>query len=375
MLAFLYEKNVITHVYLENDVPHIVRRETAGSKLLFTILIIVMVCFAGLRTRMNDTATYLSAFEFQIPNSLSKIEEIDWSIGSNPGFHFYQIIIKALFTDSGYGFLFITSLLAVTSMVMFLKKYSSDFCISIFIFISFAVYAFTMAAMKQTLATAIGIWSIPLYLSGKKVQSALLILLAMTIHPYVVIYFAIFFMSKNIWDKRALMIIVAAIVAGFSFTTIVERAISVTSLIGDEYDTSFFYGSGVSRFRLLAYMIAPVLTFMNRNEIRNHGSAFDFLCINLTTLSMCFMVLASFGGANMIGRLANYFDIFTCFSIAVAFKYWGNSIRIRQIVRFVIIIAFCVFYYTYYLKYTAGFFPLNSCVYQHISFLTLLLNW
>jgi hypothetical protein len=233
-----------------------------------------------------------------------------------------------------------------------------------------------MAAMKQTMATAIAIWSIPLYLNGKKVYSVLLILFAMMIHPYVAIYFFIFFMSDGIWNKKIIAMIVIAIFAGFSFTAIIERAISVASLLGDEYDFSYFYGSGISRSRLLVYMIAPVLTFLNRNAIRQQGNRFDFLCINLSTLSMCFMIFASFGGANMIGRVANYFDIFSCFSIATAFAYWENEIYNRQIIKFIAVIAFLVFYYTYYSKYAVAWeVPWNGCFYEHISIFNLLSKW
>ena len=76
-----------------------------------------------------------------------------------------------------------------------------------FLFLAFTVYAFTAAAMKQTLATAIAIWAMPQFLSGKKLKATLIILLAMLIHPYVVIYFVAFFASKTIWDKKTFFMI------------------------------------------------------------------------------------------------------------------------------------------------------------------------
>ena len=97
-----------------------------------------------------------------------------------------------------------------------------------------------MAAMKQTLATAIGIWAIALYIRGKRVLPALVILFAMMIHPYVLIFFTIYFMSKNIWDYRSLILIIIALIAGFFFTNIVDRLMDLSSALGDEYDMSLF---------------------------------------------------------------------------------------------------------------------------------------
>lgn len=375
-LAFLYDKTCRVHKYEENGFLYSVKYDTVSSKCVIIVLLIVMICFAGLRTRMNDTATYLTSFAVRIPDSISEIASIDWSVGANPFFVAYQIIVKSFITDSGYGFLFLTSTIVVTSMVVFLKKHSVEFSFSVFLFITFTVYAFTMAAMKQTLATAIGIWAIALYIRGKRVLPALVILFAMMIHPYVLIFFTIYFMSKNIWDYRSLILIIIALIAGFFFTNIVDRLMDLSSALGDEYDMSLFYGSGVNRFRLIIYAIGPTLTFLNRRKIRNLGTRFDFLCVNFSIISMCFMIFASFGGANMIGRLANYFDIFTCLSIPIAFKYWEYGKVNRLIARFIIIIGFCLFYFTYYNQYaTAWSVPWYGCIYDHISIFTLLSNW
>ena len=256
-LAILYDKTRGVYDYEENASVYLAKYDTISSKFVIIILLLVMICFAGLRTRMNDTATYLTSFATRSPDSISEIIFIDWSVGSNPFFLVYQIIVKSFITDSGYGFLFFTSAIVVTSMVIFLKKHSVDFPLSIFLFLAFTVYAFTMAAIKQTLATAIGIWAIALYIRGKRVLPALIILFAMMIHPYVLIFFIMYFMPRNIWDYRSLVLIIIALIAGFFFTNIVDRLMDLSSALGDEYDMSLFYGSGVNRFRLITYAIGP----------------------------------------------------------------------------------------------------------------------
>lgn len=47
------------------------------STIAFVFLLLILVCFSGLRTFGNDTTTYISTFEDRIPNSLSAIKTID----------------------------------------------------------------------------------------------------------------------------------------------------------------------------------------------------------------------------------------------------------------------------------------------------------
>ena len=342
------------------------------SSVAFFALLIILVCFGGLRTFMNDTATYRDAFENKIPGSLSGINSIDWTLGSNPLFSLYQIVLKTVVSSNGQVFIFISSLIVISSMIMFIRKYAENFGFSIFLFISFTVYAFTLAAMKQTMATALAVWAIPLSLNGKRFRAVILILITMFIHPYVVVYFALFFLSKNVWDKRSVIIIVITLATGFVFTSFVAQAINLISLIGDEYDSSWFNGNGVNIIRVLVYWMTPVLSFIFRRQIREQNNQILNVCVNLSLVSACFMLLASFGGAIMLGRLAQYFDILTCVALPMIISCGFNKSMEKTIVLFIVVIGFLFFYYTYYSKYYPSFSEdMFRDYYQHVSIMEL----
>ena len=344
------------------------QRTISLSSIAFITLLIVLVCFGGLRTYINDTSTYLSAFNQKIPNSLSEIKNIDWSLGANPLFSVYQIVLKSLFTTNGQVFIFVSSLFTITSMVLYLRKYTENFGFSIFLFISFTVYAFTLGAMKQTLATAIAIWAVPLFLSGKRIRAIVLILLAMFFHPYVIVFFAFFFLYKNIWDRRAVIIIFATIVISFIFTSFIAGMINLTSLIGDEYDSSTFSGTGINVFRVLVYWVTPILSFVYREQIREKDSKFLNVCINLSLVSACFILLASLGGANMMGRLANYFDIFTCIALPAVINCSNKNSNEKSVITILAFLGFIGFYIMFYSKYYPSFFGnMFSNWYNHTS--------
>lgn len=344
------------------------QRTISLSSIAFITLLIVLVCFGGLRTYANDTSTYLSNFNHKIPNSFSAIKNIDWSLGSNPLFSVYQIVLKSLFTTNGQVFIFVSSLLTITSMVLFFRKYTENFGFSIFLFISFTVYAFTLGAMKQTMATAIAIWAVPLFISGKRIRAFVLIILAMFIHPYVVVYFALFFLYKNIWDKRAVIIILATLAISFVFTSFIAGLLNFTSLIGDEYDSSMFSGAGINVFRVLVYWVTPILSLVYREQIREKDSKFLNVCINLSLVSACFVLLASFGGANMMGRLANYFDIFTCIALPAIINCSDKNSNEKSVITILAFLGFVGFYIMFYSKYYPSFIGnMFSNWYNHTS--------
>lgn len=342
-----------------------------ASKVFFFALLIVMVCFSGLRTFMNDTATYMNNFENDIPIGLNNIRYLDWSIGSNPLFHIYMILVKTYISKSPSTFIFLTSCFVVSSFLFFLDRYAVNFSLSCYLFITFLVYAFTMGAMKQTIATAMVIWTIPMILRHKRIEAAILILFAILIHPYVILYFAAFFLTDGVWNRKAVLALIATFVAGIFFSEFVVVLIDIASSIGDEYDAGMLGGQGVNIFRLAFYLIVPIFAFLNRKSLLRTKNKFYFLCINLSIISSCFMILASFGGANMFGRMANYFDIFHCLSIPIILKYGRETGRYRKIITGGLCVCFLIFYYTYYAKYTYR----GSCFYNHISLIELFRSW
>lgn len=370
VMGYFYTR--LTKPVLAGDGSIIKKNKNAFATLLFIAILCTLVCFSGLRTRMNDTANYIQAFIEKIPSSLAGIKNIDWSIGANPLFGIYRIIIKSLISESSHIFIFITSCIVTTSMLLFIKKYSLNFGYSLFLFLTFTVYAFTMAAMKQTLATAVAIWALPQFFGGKKLKSAIIILIAMLIHPYVIIYFAVFFASKTIWDKKTFFMISIALLFSLFYETFLTGILGLTSSIGDEYDLELFTSGGVNVLRIAVYLVTPLLSFIYRKDIRKNADDMSLVAINLSVISAIFMALASLGAANMFGRMANYFDIFQCLALPVIFKYGLKTRNERLLIGTISIICFTYFYYTYYSKYLTWN---TNCFYNHISFWDMLKSW
>lgn len=359
LLAFttLLAYGVRNQTYFREENGVLTAKNTRGGSVLLFFLIALLVWFAGLRTVMNDTGTYIRSFGQKIPDTLAGLSQVDWSIGANPLFNIYQIVLKSLVSSNGQVFVFITSLITVTSMVRFLYKYSSNFGMSFYFFMAFTVFAFTMAAMKQTLATAIGIWALPLYIQNKPWKATLLIIVALLIHPYVVVLAMAFFLAnKGVWNRTIYLAIGITVVVGFFFSTVIEGLLNMTELIGDEYsEESFAAGTGVGIMRILSYMIVPVLSVFGRGELRDENNPMQDLFINMSIIGMCLAILSGFGGSVLFGRTPNYFDLCICIAMPWVLAHLKHGLpRVGNLLRAVVPLAFLVFYRTYYHKYFSG---------------------
>ncbi len=335
-------------------------------KFVYFVLIAILVCFAGLRTVMNDTSTYLQKFN-SVPDSFSALAQIDLRLGANPGFECYRIILRSLGITEGSLFLFITAIFVSVSYVTFLRKYAADFSLSIYLLIASTTYAFTLAAIKQTIAMSIGIWAIDALIRRKKAKFIFLVLLASTFHPYILIFLIAPLFVDSVWSAKTILVVLIVVALGSVLGQLIDRLLAITESIGDTYDASFFDGS-VNVFRLLFYIVSPAMSLMCRKQINQHNNRMVKLCVNFSVISMCFMILASFGGANMFGRMANYFDIFNCLALPITL-YYGLSRNSIRVVKPIILLCYAVFYYTYYSKYGTAW---NADYYQHISFFELL---
>ena len=213
ILGGIYTENAIAPQYEINGRSLSERaHELVSAKVVFWGLCIIMICFAGLRTSFNDTVIYISSYEERIPDTLESLDAINWSIGANPLFNLYQIILKSLVSKSGNVFIFISSAITVSCVLAFIRKYSGKFSLSLFVYIGFCGYAFTMLAIKQTMATGIGVWAVSSYLEGKQTRAILLFSASVILSPKV-----LFKTAKSVDRENSfIVIIIETLIRSFS---------------------------------------------------------------------------------------------------------------------------------------------------------------
>lgn len=315
------------------------------EKFLWIIIIVAMSVFAGLRTKYNDTLTYLEAYTYLI-NSDYDFSNVDWNMGSNPGFEVVNILLKSLGLSEN-GYLMIFAFVTYAIYIWFIHKYSTDFLMSMFLFVCL-VFTFPLAAIKQCVAVAFCLVAVDKAINKKWFWFVFWILIAETFHAYSFMYLIVPLLFFVPWqDKRTIYWVLIFLAAGLLLKPMLGTVLNVTDMLGDEYTVEEFSGEGVNPFRLLVCLVPLVMSFILRKKVNSpeyEVTRAEGLCMNLSFLNGEIMFVGLFGTANYFARLANYFYIFPIIALPRLFNMVAPKWRVPMKVAVVI----CYFFFFYY---------------------------
>lgn len=315
------------------------------EKFIWIIAIVASAIFAGLRTGYNDTGTYLETYDI-LTNSNFDFSGIKWNFGSNFGYNVVTITLKSLgFSNNGY--LMVFAIVTYGIYIWFIHKYSTDFLMSMFLFICL-VFTFPLAAIKQCVAVAFCLVAVDKAINKKWFWFIFWILIAESFHAYAIMYLIVPLMMFVPWrDKRTITWIAIFFAAGIFLRPFLGPLLESTESLGKGYTVEEFSGVGVNPFRLLVSLVPLVMSFILRKQINDpyyEMNESDSLCMNLSFLNGEIMFIALFGTANYFARLANYFYIFPVIALPRLF----NMVKPKWRIPMKVAALGCYTYYMYY---------------------------
>lgn len=298
------------------------------EKFFYGVMAIVLIVFAGLRTGYNDTGTYRHMYNTVVKNLGSYsglMDGIDWvKIGENPGFYFVmRVMAKLNFSTQSYIMAF--SIFYVSVNLWFFRKYSCNIWMSIVVYIAFAGYVFSLAAIKQCTAMALCLIATDRAINKKYIQFVIFVLLASLFHAYSLMYLIVPFLFFRPWSGYTVLMLIFFGVVGFGMQTLVGTLLNVTDMMGESYDASSFVGEGVHPMRLLVTAVPVFLAAITAEQIKRNEERDQYVIVNLTMLNAEIMFVALFGTANYFARLANYFIPFQAVSIPWLLKHYDEK--------------------------------------------------
>lgn len=322
------------------------------EKYLWLLMTTAMAVFAGLRTQYNDTGTYLETYNL-LTNSNFDFSSIEWKFGSNFGFNVITILLKSLgFTDNGYIMAF--SVVTYFIYIWFIRKYSTDFLMSVFLFFCF-VYTFPFAAIKQSIAVAFCLVAVDKAINKKWFWFVFWIFIAETFHAYSFLYLIVPLLFFVPWqNNKTFMWIVIFFFIGILLRPMLGTVLSITDALGEGYTVESFNQTGVNPFRTVVCLVPLALSFVLRKQINdpyNEVNRAEGLCMNLAFLNGEMMFVALFGTANYFARLANYFYIFP----VIAVPRMLNLVKPKWRFLLKVVAIGCYIYFMWYSQIYSGF--------------------
>ena len=196
--------------------------------------------------------------------------------------------------------------------------------------------------MKQSAAMAISYLAIHFAVKKKWGIFAVLLLLAATFHPYVLILGIVPILTFKPWSKMTYVMLGGFLFAGFALETLLGTIVDITTMIGDNYSEEALIGDGINIFRVLVCNVPLFLTFLYRKQLFRNSTRTAHLMINLAMVNGAIMFVGLFGTAIYFSRLANYLIISQCIALPwILSKLPSDRQRFYQIAM---IFGYCGFF-------------------------------
>jgi transmembrane protein EpsG len=324
------------------------------------LIIIIAVLFSGLRTGYNDTHSYMRGFAM-LDTSDIRVSDLFQAYG---GFYVFQKLIKIYISENPQALIFVSSIVTNILFVTFIADYAEDFCASVFLYL-IGNYMFGMAGIKQAIAMAISIYSIHYFLEGKYVRSLLLLLLAVTFHPYIICIVSIVFLRDRVWSIKTISVIIASVMIFFNL----ERYLGLISILGKQYTMELLTYYTVNPFRILVESIPVIISLIYKNKINETEDEVLILGTNMMIISF---VCTSFGlGGNPVyfARIGSYFTVLTAVSIPEMLWVSFDEVSLGSVFRIGYYFIFLVYFLLDLTK--LGTVSLLDDQFQHISLFSL----
>ena len=310
--------------------------------VFFSILLVSMCLFVGLREWCNDTGTYRDGYEYLTRATGPILKGISWKIGDSPAFTIVNTTLKHM-GFSSQDFLMFYAFVTNGLYLWFLRKYSTDFWLSLFLLWTMGVYLFSAAGMRQAVAVAIALIGVDRALQKKWVPFVIWIVIAAYFHPYALMFLAAPILTFAPWTSRTWFLLLIFLVIGFSLQSLMGTILDITSMMGKDYSPDEFSGEGVNVFRLLVVWAPILLSFLAREGMQRSRDEKNNLFMNFSMLNAEIMFIALFGTANYFARLANYFLIYQTLALPWMFRYFDG--KSRRLLKIIVLAAYLLYFF------------------------------
>lgn len=305
--------------------------------------ILLLSLYAGIRHYSvgSDTKNYVRNFLNEIFPILSFNDD-----GREIGYQIFEYFILSL-THNYFWLLFLSAFIVVSCYLSFFKKYSNNYCLSVFIFITFNLYTFFFNGLRQGIAMAIAVWSLPYIIQKKPVKFILILIISSLIHQSSLVII-LFYFILNLKFKLEYKIL-SVFIGSFVFSGLTLQYLAATNERYSSYAEESSKSGGYLTLSL--YVIVGLISFFWYKKY-NFSNYFISKINEFYLCGIAFVIPIALLGASASGpqRLLYYFSWCSCLLIPYILKYI-NSLYVY--------LLFMIFSVIYFYLFTSGYANLS----------------
>ncbi len=354
LLSTLYLLALDQRLLVDRDFQIRTERKTISFWKLFLILIPLIFIF-GMRSAVGDTVGYYSAFKNLTKEfSFSNLDE------RAVIFSTLQKFCKSYLFESPELWLLTIELLSMIPIIYSLSKYSVNVGISIFVFFASTEFTYLLNGARQFVAVCIMFYAFKFIVEKKPIKYYLCLAIASGFHLTALVMLpAYFFARLKTWRKSMVILLFVLAIACFfseSLFEIIDENILQDSVYA-HYSESVTAAAGVNIFRVLVSFVPVALAFIYRKNMDYDNMVLN-ACVNLSALNAIAFLFASTMGANLTGRLTEYYNIYNLLLYPYIFEN-ALPIKYKKVIKPLFIIAYLFFFY-YQMEIAWGGLPYES---------------
>lgn len=321
----------------------VTNRQTSQNRFFFAMLVITLALPIMLRKTYNDTGAYIS--NFQDSDTLMELfNSGDLQILRNPAFTVYNSLIRTF--TSNYMVLFMGPAFFVQySYMRFIRRHCPDLIIGVALYFCLGTYTFAIAAMKQTIAMAILLFSVDFLIDRKYVYFYLTVFLAVLFHTYAICFLVLPLFTERPWTVRTFLLMFAVFFVMRNFESVLTSFLEVADESGKHISETEILGTAsINPIRVAVYAVVPIMTLLLRRQLCFDGYDREHsILVNMSIISVLIMSIGLVSAANMFARMAQYFEFGLICSVLWIIKK-PFSERSAQFVTFVALGCFIAFF-------------------------------
>lgn len=332
--------------------------ETRAKLWQALVLFGVVIFFCGLRSGIADTPAYIQEFN----DAVSNIFQLELStIQRDKGYAILEVLFKQFISEDYHWWLLLIASVSGFAIMYTLYKYSIDFGLSFFLFIASTQFTWLINGMRQFIAVSLLFLAITLIIEKKWWQYILVVILLSTIHGTAIIMIPVYFMVQ--WKPFSPKILLASVIIALAGMNIQRFEFLFENTQYEGYLDVIGGTAGINIMRFAVAAVPLVITIIGRKIIEESDNRLINICTNMSCFYVAVQFAALFVGANYLGRIASYFNIYNLILLPWLIKncFTRQSVGL---VKIICIGCYCVYFYyqivvTWNLGYTSDILGLS----------------
>lgn len=286
------------------------KSEYRWGKFSAFLLVLPYIIWAGFRAGIGDTEVYRLSF-YTAADSLSALPAYAASQTKDTGFYVLNSLFKIFISSSSVIFFLAIAAFQIFCIMRTYRKYSSDYWMSIFLFIVSTDYlSYMHNGMRQFIAVC-GIFACLGWIIKKEYfKTIIVILLLSTIHQTALIMIPIILIIQGkAFNKKTMILIfltLIVLVGVNEFTSFLENALKETQYSDIMTNEIMQNKTGTNILRVIVYSVPLLLSIVGKRYIDEANDPLINLCVNCSVITTALYAISAVTSGIYFGRLPIY---------------------------------------------------------------------